>query len=154
MHSIIPGIIECVRCCYTTACCRRVVFPLQLLQTRRAIDLQSITEDSPSGILKVVSLHVLPVHTYVQHISIGHDIPRRKLSYHVSYTTYRGLFFTVRVVLLCCVITDAKCSTPQYDTNLLLHTASMNEPTDMSVRRLLYLKMRNVYQMTLLSVIN
>ena len=69
-------------------------------------------------------------------------------------TTYRGWFFTVRVVVLCCVITDAKCtSTLQYETNLLLHTASMNESTDMSLCCLLYLKMRNIYQMTLFSVI-
>ena len=68
-------------------------------------------------------------------------------------TYYCGWFFTMRVVVLCCVTTDAMCtstSTQQYKTiNLLLHTASMNEPTDMYIRCLLYLKMRNIYQMTL-----
>ena len=66
VHGIIPAVLECVRCCYTTACCRRVVFLLQLLHMICATDLQRVTEDSPSGIVKVVPLHVLAVHTYVR----------------------------------------------------------------------------------------
>ena len=59
--------------------------------------------------------------------------------------------FSIRVVALCCVTTDAcvRVRSSMRQTNLLLHPASMNEPTDMYIRCLLYLKMRNIYQMTL-----
>ena len=63
-------------------------------------------------------------------------------------TTYTVVgVFTVRVVALCFVTTDVVCnSTQQYKTNnLLLHTISMNEPTDMYVGCLMQLKMRDVY---------
>ena len=57
---------------------------------------------------------------------------------------------TIRVVVLCCVPTDAMCtstSTQQYKTDKLAATYCINERTDINVRCLLYLKMRDVYQM-------
>ena len=59
--------------------------------------------------------------------------------------------FSIRVVALCCVTTDAcvRVRSSMRQTNLLLHPASMNEPTDMYARCMLSLKMRDVYQMTL-----
>ena len=87
------------------------------------------------------------------------------LEYILSDTTYCGWFFTIRVVVLCCVTTDAMCtSTQQYKTNKFAasyvyeHSAVLRQPTCCYILHwtnqqtctyaVLYLKMRNVYQMT------
>ena len=105
-----------------------------------------MTEDISSGILKIV-LHVLPVRAYILDISIGHDNLKTAVLSCM-------LVFKISEVVLCCIATGAMCtSTRKYKTNKLAATC-VNERTTRRVRCLLYLKMRNVYQITLLSSSN